>query len=232
MRNRFECKDPQWLEPGKPLDHIGMVIFQTEKGIYISMESYIKTMLVKLNMEDALGLKVRTPIRKPIEDLSPISPEQAAFFMSATGMLGWFASTSRPDVKYAHSQISQHMSSPGRGALDAVIYAVKYCVSTSTACLHQPYGADGTWCLTTDSDHAGNAEVQNKRHSQLAHMQQRDKAPVDWGSKAASVQTIAWPQGDGSWATANLEAAGPTPACHPLAHDLHADVSSALTERY
>ena len=90
---RFECKDLQWLEPGNPLDHIGMVIFQTEKGIYLSMESYIKTMLVELNMEDAVGLRVRTPICKPIEDLSLINVEQAAFFMSATGMLGWLAST-------------------------------------------------------------------------------------------------------------------------------------------
>ena len=28
------------------------------------------------------------------------------------------------------------------------------------------------WRLTTDSDHAGNAEVQKKQHSQLAQMQQ------------------------------------------------------------
>ena len=63
-------------------------------------------------------------------------------------------------------------------------------------------------------------------------MQQRGKAPVDWGSKAASVQTVAWPQGDGSWATADLEAAGPILACHPLAHNLHADVPSASAEIY
>ena len=124
------------MEPSKPLEHIGMLIFQTEKEIYLSMESYIKTMLAKLNMEGALGLKVCTPIRKPIDNLSPVSPEQAAFFMSATGMLGWLAFTGRLDVKYAHSQISQHMSWPGRGALDTVIYAIKYCASTSAASLH------------------------------------------------------------------------------------------------
>ena len=114
LNNRFECKDPQWLEPSKPLDHISMVIILTEKGIYPSMESYIKTMLVKLNMQDPLGLNVCTPICKPIEDLSPSwqqppqnhrliqfsinhssSSEQAAFFMLATSILGWLASTCR-----------------------------------------------------------------------------------------------------------------------------------------
>ena len=117
----------------------GMVIFQTERGIYLSTESYIKTMLVKLNMEDAIGLRVRTLIRKLIEDPSALNKNSAEFFMSAMGMLGWLASIGRPDVKYAHGRISQHMSSR-QGALDAVIYAAKYCTSTLTASLHQPPG--------------------------------------------------------------------------------------------
>ena len=133
-------------------------------------------------------------------------------------------------MKHAHSRISQHMSALKRGALAAVIHALKYCASTSTACLFQPYGSDGEWRLTTDSDHAGDAEAQNKRHSQFAHMTIRGKAPVDWGSKAAAVQTAAWPKGNLQWATANLPAKGPMPTCHPLARDLHADVSSAAVE--
>ena len=99
-----------------------------------------------------------------------INDAQVAFFMSATGMLGWLASTGRPDVKYAHSRISQHMSSPKRGALAAVVQAAKRCASTMTACLFQPYGSEDKLRLTTGSDHVGNAEPQNKRHSQLAHM--------------------------------------------------------------
>ena len=128
--------------------------------------------------------------------------------MTACGMLGWLASTGRPDVKYAHSRISQHISAPKQGALAAVIHAVKYCTSTLAACLFQPYGCDSEWQLTTDSDHAGNAEVQNKRHSQLAHMAMCGKAPVNWGSKVTAVQTVAWPEGDNHWATAKLLAEG------------------------
>ena len=160
-----------------------------------------------------------------------ISAAHASFFMSACGMLGWLASTGRPDVKYAHSWISQHMSAPKRGALAAVIHAVKYCVSTMTACLHQLYDGDSEWQITTDSDHAGNAEPQNKRRSQLAHMAMHGKAPVDWGSKATAVQTAAWPEGHKSWATAELLAEGPVPTCHPMARDLHANVSSAAACR-
>ena len=35
----------------------------------MSMENYIKTMLIKLDMEDAVGPRVRTPKRKATEDM-------------------------------------------------------------------------------------------------------------------------------------------------------------------
>ena len=80
-----------------------MAIFQDSGGMYISMENYIKTMLIKLGMESALGLNMCTPIHKLIEDMQDISKAQVSFFMSACSMLGWLASTGRPDVKYTHS---------------------------------------------------------------------------------------------------------------------------------
>lgn len=132
-------------------------------------------------------------------------------------MLGWLASTRRPDIKYVHSQILQHMSAPKCGALAAVIHTMKYCTLTMTACLHQLYDRDSEWRITTDSDHAGNAEPQNKWQSQLVHMAMHSKALVDWGSKAAAVQTVAWPKGNEVWATTELPAEGPAPACHLMA---------------
>ena len=32
---RFECKKPQWLSPGRPLDHLRMAILQDSEGVYI-----------------------------------------------------------------------------------------------------------------------------------------------------------------------------------------------------
>ena len=49
---RFECKPAQWLSCKTPLDHLGMTIFQDGEGTYISMEDYIRAMLVKLQMTD------------------------------------------------------------------------------------------------------------------------------------------------------------------------------------
>ena len=98
-------------------------------------------------------------------DLSKVDKDDAtgSACRRNAGLLGQCASTGRPDVKYAHSRISQHMSAPKQGTLAAVVHAVKYCTSTMTACLFQPYGSEGEWRLTTGSDHAGNAEPQNKQ---------------------------------------------------------------------
>ena len=58
------------------------------------------------------------------------------------------------------------------------------------------------------------------------------KTPVDWGSKAAAVQTVAWPESNDSWATAELPAEGLMLTCHLLVCDLHTDVSSTAVEIY
>ena len=138
-------------------------------------------------------------------------------------MLGWLAGTARPDLKYAHSRISQHMADPRRGALKAVLHAIRYCSSTRTACLYQPYGSKHAvqWHFYSDSDHAGNAEHQNKRRSQLGHIALWGKTPVAFGSKASKVEF-----------DVRSSQSGMLPVCHPAVEELHADVSSAAAEIY
>ena len=97
-----------------------------------------------------------------------------------------------------------------------------YCPSTRTACLHQPYGTDAEWEFYSDSDHAGNAELQNKRRSQLGYIALRGRCPIAFGSKASSVTFGSQPAGD----------TNPVPVCHPAVSELHADVSSAAAEIY
>ena len=90
------------------------------------MQDYIRTMLVKLGMEGCDSPGIKAPIRKAIDDMTPVDTKDKVFFMSACGMLGWLAMTARPDLKYCHSRISQHMSEPTAGALEAVRHAVRY----------------------------------------------------------------------------------------------------------
>jgi hypothetical protein len=39
---RFQCKPVQWLEPGKPVDYLGITIHQDTEYTWICMEAYIK----------------------------------------------------------------------------------------------------------------------------------------------------------------------------------------------
>ena len=113
------------------------------------------------------------------------------------------------------------MAALGRGALRAVLHAVRYCSSTRTTCLHQPYGAEAEWEFFSDSDHAGNAELQNKRRSQLGYIALRGRCPIAFGSKASGVTF-----------GAQSVSAETVPVCHPAVRELHADVSSAAAKIY
>jgi hypothetical protein len=146
--------------------------------------------------------------------------------MRGNGMCGWLAMTGRPDIKYAHSRISQHMAAPCKGALKALKHLIAYCKETQYWCFRQTAGSkDVSWSFYSDSDHAGNAESQNERRSQLGRMAMLGSVPIDWGSKASSVKF-----GEDAWRT-DVPLGG-LPVCHPLVKDLHTDVSSAASEIY
>ena len=151
-----------------------------KRGVFLSMQHYIETMMHNLDLDTSKFRRCRTPISAEISDTTPLSKEEATFFMSGTGMIGWLAVTGRPDLKYAHSRISQHLAHPSVGALGALMHAIRYCHFTKHYCLcqsnlvtdnkscelegpHSKLFSCGEWGLFCDSDQSGNAEVQNKR---------------------------------------------------------------------
>ena len=232
IASRLKCKEPAYLGHGSPLDHLGMYFAEDSQGTCLSMHNYIDAMVVRLGMEGDGCSKVRLPISQPIDDYEPLGPAEAKWFMSACGMIGWLSGTGRPDLRYAHSRISQHMAAPCKGALSAVKRAVKYCMNTRDWCLRQSKDQPAAWSHFSDSDHAGNAERQNYRRSQLGYVSMLGHAPIGWGSKASSV-TFGPSQLDS--ADGSLPSGGKnsvTPVCHPKMLDLHPDVSSGAAEIY
>ena len=51
LAQRFQIKPPVYLSKDSMLDHLGMVIFETDEGTYISMQSYIEVMCQKLDID-------------------------------------------------------------------------------------------------------------------------------------------------------------------------------------
>ena len=202
LEERFECKDAEKLTKDTPLDYLGIDIHTNGDRVYMSMAKYIENSCKILGIEKG-GREVSTPLSQPIDtEDEKLNPAGVKEFLTATGMLGWLAQTVRCDVAYAYSRIAQHSAHPTQSAMDAVRRTFKYLQSTKDLTLSAEWNTgdldiaeafnrltleNNEWSFYTDSDHAGNAEPQNKRRSQNGMMALLNGAPVSWASKATSV---------------------------------------------
>ena len=80
---------------------------------------------------------------KFIKDMMLCTEEECTKFQLATGMVGWLSSTGRCELRQYHSRASQYMAAPVRGALNAVMGIVEYCINNKDLCLHQRWGTEG-----------------------------------------------------------------------------------------
>ena len=236
LEHRFQCKEAETLLPGQFVDYLGLNIGRDNDGnVCLSMQTYIERACEVLEVQPQQRA-VATPITTAIDPESgPITPKEFKKFLTGLGMLGWLAQTGRPDVAYCYSRIGQHSANPSSSALQAVLRAFQYLLQHKTLSLSAPFGMPdrdlssetGPWSVSpegvhewmgdpqqgfrfyTDSDHAGNTEIQNRRRSQNGMIIVYNGAPVYWQSKASSV----------------------TFACEDIGEG-HADMSSAAVEIY
>lgn len=217
--DRFECNEPQLLAPGSPIDFLGLDMHRDSDGCYISMATYVHKSLHALG---AVGCKeYDTPISKHVTDTRPLDRSETSFFMTGTGCMGWLAMTGRPDLKHAHSRLSQHLAKPTQGALQQLWQALGYLNKYPDLCLAQIYAdladypQDNPWRFYVDADHATNPEPQNKRRSQYGALATIGKTPIYYTSNAYSCGT-------------SVEAA----KAHSKISGAHATTSSGESEVY
>ena len=222
LDKRFMCKDAEWLSTGEELDCLGMQLFQTQGHTGFYLQTYIEKTLKILGL-DKSNQTCRTPICKDIDDDSmPLTGDRLRLYATAIGSFGWMANTCRPDIAYAHSRMSQHLTNPTESAWEAVIRCCNYLRGTSDLCIAAPIhsqdrdidtfnqnGSDHGWEFYCDSDFAGNAEEQNNRRSQNGFIALLNGAPIMWGSKVSSVAFA-----------------------HPDIGEAHPDISSGAAEVY
>ena len=185
------------------------------------MHRYIQRMMTVLDIDVNVPYP-NVPISSPIDTSSrALDQDERGWLLQCLGCLGWLSITTRLDLRYTHSRISQHLGAPTIDALKAAKQAVLYAYSTSNLCIRQPKSmTECDWRVYSDSDHAGNAEIQNKRKSQCSFIVMNGEAPVTWGSKASSVQLE------------DNYLHSIAPSAHPDISDMHADLSSAAAEIY
>lgn len=223
LDNRFKCRDTEWLVPNEELDCLGMQLFQTDRFIGFYLEKYIHKTLEILGLA-SFTRTCRTPISKDIDgDSTSLTGEKLKLYPTAVGCFGWMSNTCRPDISYAHSRMSQHLSNPTESAWEAVVRCSDYLRGTADMCIAAPIHCENrpldefnqstdtqyAWAFYSDSDFAGNSESQNNRRSQNGFIATLNGAPVLWGSKVSSVAFA-----------------------HPGIGEAHPDISSGAAEVY
>ena len=224
LNKRFQCKPVQWLEKNKPLDHLGITFHEDDDYVWMSMEKYIKNMLVILNMQNCQPMSV--PFTGPIVDLKELCEDRRQWYVTAQGMTAWLSSTGRPDARFTTSRLAQYNANPCQGAFNALVQLVRYFATTAKLAIRQELNVHSEWRLFSDSDMAGNGESINKRRSQLGSCALLGNAPITWSSKTSSVQ----------FGEARLPAGFPSSITAVTAHrDIageHVATSSAEAETY
>ena len=97
------------------------------------MKKYIENAIEILGLQD--HRKSSMPISEPIEGGTLLEGAQVHQFMSALGMLGWLASTARPDVAYTYSRIAQHTAKCTDVALKALYKCFAYLRDNAHLCI-------------------------------------------------------------------------------------------------
>ena len=206
LNERFECKDPDWLSEDEPLDYLGMEVSIDDEYIRIGMPKYITKMVEHLqSMGDGFTVlpqsKCHTPISEAVNEdgmSKLLNDTRRKIFQTALGMTGWLTQTARPDIALAQSRIAQHAASPSESAMKAIHHLVSYLWHTRDlhirARLHSDdefsmtLSPDDTgWSFFSDTDHAGNREVNNRRRSQNSRFVFYHGMPVDWKSSVSSI---------------------------------------------
>ncbi|PLW08754.1 hypothetical protein PCANC_21880 [Puccinia coronata f. sp. avenae] len=114
-----------------PMKHLlGMKIEPSGSGLKLSQDVYTKKILDKFGMSECKS--VLTPM-VPNTRLSKATPEEISKFRvlginyrQAIGLLNYLAVSTRPDISFVMSQLSQHLENPGIQHWAACVHLLRY----------------------------------------------------------------------------------------------------------
>lgn len=142
---------------GKISNCLGMAVTQNEKSktIKLSHEKYILELLEKFNMTNCKP--VSTPIIKTQFDDLPADPSLEKTYQQLIGSLLYLSVTSRPDISYAVTFLSQFSKRPNHQHWTSAKRILRYLKGTSNHCLTYKKSNNNLMGFA-DSDWANNDE--------------------------------------------------------------------------
>jgi hypothetical protein len=184
--NRFKklISEKYLMEDLGPLRHLlGMKIARVGNSIRLSQDNYTNKILSTYGMKNCRT--VTTPL-VPNTRLVPATPQEQAEFNSlginyrrAIGLLNYLAVSTRPDISFAMSQLSQYLETPGSKHWAACIHLLRYLSGSSSRGL--TLGASiSPIQIYVDADHA-NDRVNS--YSYFSYLVLVGGGIVSWKSK-------------------------------------------------
>jgi len=118
--------------------HLGLTIdYDRENGVLtLGNTKYIEQLAERFNI--SLGSKETTPFKAPktrlypasVTQETPVGAREQNAYRAGVGSLNWLATTNRPDLAFAVSQLARYLQSPTHSHTTALVHVLKYTVAT------------------------------------------------------------------------------------------------------
>ncbi|GAU33542.1 hypothetical protein TSUD_143350 [Trifolium subterraneum] len=125
MENEFEMTDL-----GEMKYFLGMEIFQSSAGIFISQKKYALEVLKKFHMDKCKSVSTPLVVNEKLSKDDGDNSANASIYRSIIGSLLYLSAT-RPDIMFAASLLSRFMHSPSQVHLGAAKRVLRYIKGTT-----------------------------------------------------------------------------------------------------
>ena len=131
LADRFDCKDPTYLEEDYPIKYVGLDIelYSNDNKQYISINqrSDVENYLAEIGFDSQLQVRNPMPNKHNISRNTESLPEdRAARYRSIVGAMNYYATALRYDIAYPASRLSQFSVHPTVGAEMALHRVLSY----------------------------------------------------------------------------------------------------------
>jgi hypothetical protein len=139
LTDKFECKDPTYLQPDNPIVFTGMRIVQSEvegQQVYsMDLETDVLEFLATKGLDQEKLRDNPMSDKKTLLDTTPINDNLQSWCRSVLGGLHYYARGTRWDISQSVSRISQTLDNPTAGTVAAIEHVAGYMKKTSNFAL-------------------------------------------------------------------------------------------------
>ena len=193
LMNRFDCKDPTYLEVGSTLTFTGLDIslklVEGKTVVRVDQERDMLNFLEYKGLGNERVSKSPMPDRKELLDPTEISENLQSWCKSVIGGLHYFARGTRWDIAQSVSRVAQTMAKPTAGTVIAIERIAGYLKGSSDFALETEWNSGGNSLVSMcDSNHHGDSGLTTV--SQTGVIVLLNGVPVHWRSNTQPKTTL------------------------------------------